>query len=84
MQIAEPFARWWQSRLRARESVQVAQISAAPSGFSNETWLVDLEWREAGEECRRRVVLRRQPQGKSFFSNYDLRLQFRIMRALRA
>ena len=84
MQIAAPFARWWQGRLPQGESVQVVQISGAPSGFSNETWLVDLEWREAGLECRRRVVLRRQPQGKAFFSNYDLSLQFKIMRALHA
>ena len=84
MQIAEPFALWWQSRLSERGSVQVVQISGAPSGFSNETWLVDLEWREADSEYRRRVVLRRQPQGKAFFSNYDLSLQFKIMRALHA
>lgn len=84
MQIAESFGRWWQSRMPQRESVQIVQISGAPSGFSNETWLVDLEWREAGKEHRRRVVLRRQPQGKSFFSNYDLSLQFKIMRALHA
>jgi aminoglycoside phosphotransferase (APT) family kinase protein len=84
VQLADPFARWWQSRLPQGESVRVVQISGAPSGFSNETWLVDVEWREAGMECRRHVVLRRQPQGKAFFSNYDLSLQFKIMRALHA
>lgn len=83
-QIAEPFARWWQGLLSAGESVRVEQINGAPSGFSNETWLVDLAWREAASDVRRRVVLRRQPQGKAFFSNYDLSRQFKIMRALHA
>lgn len=82
--IVEPFAHWWRSRQPRAEAVRVEKISGAPSGFSNETWLIDLAWREAGADIGRRVVLRRQPQGKTFFSDYDLSLQFKIMRALHA
>jgi aminoglycoside phosphotransferase (APT) family kinase protein len=81
--LPEHFAQWWARRFPAAQAVRVENITAAPSGFSNETWLLDLRWQERGEARARRLVLRRQPQGKAFFSNYDLSLQFNIMRALR-
>jgi aminoglycoside phosphotransferase (APT) family kinase protein len=81
--LPERFARWWAQSYPTAHAVRVANLAGAPSGFSNETWLFDLHWQEAGAARARRLVLRRQPRGKAFFSNYDLSLQFNIMRALR-
>lgn len=83
-ELAERFAQWWASRMTVGHELQVRSIGSAPSGFSNETWLVDLQWREGDRDREQRVVLRRQPQGKAFFGTYDLRRQFEIMRVLRA
>lgn len=64
--------------------VRVEGLEPAPSGFSNETWFVDLAWRETGGEEAQRLVLRRAPGGAAFFDDYDLHLQFEVMKALRA
>lgn len=76
--------RWWSVRNPRASNIEVADLATAPSGFSNETWFVDIRWLEEG--CRQtvRLVLRREPEGASFFDDYDLQLQFDVMKALRS
>ncbi len=78
------FARWWESQHPSARHVEVFGLELAPSGFSNETWFVDIRWLEGERIEAQRLVLRREPEGAAFFDDYDLNLQFDVMEALRA
>jgi aminoglycoside phosphotransferase (APT) family kinase protein len=76
-------ARWLASVLPEASDITVANLaSPSSSGFSNETLLFDLSWREAGERRREELVIRIQPTGFPVFPHYDVGLQFRTMQLL--
>ena len=77
------FERWIRDRLGDASDVVVENLVAPQSsGFSNETLLFDLSWREGGEARREALVVRIQPTGYQVFPEYDLGLQFRTMQLL--
>lgn len=79
----EQFAPWVASRLPHAQDVRVSEFSGSgTTGFSNDTLLFDLAWREDGRERSERLVLRIEPAGLRVFPEYDLGLQFGIMQAL--
>ena len=80
--LAPRFARWWCTWNQGASDARVAGLQAAPSGFSNETWFVDLEWQEHGRPASGRLVVRMEPQGPALFDDCDLDLQYDIMQAL--
>jgi aminoglycoside phosphotransferase (APT) family kinase protein len=51
-------------------------------GFSSETLLFELSYRQDGEERREDVVVRIEPTGFCVFPRYDVALQVRVMQAL--
>jgi len=64
--------------------VTVDHLSApGSSGFSSETMLVDLTVGGAGEARTERLVVRGEPMAFRVFPTYDLRLQYRVMEAVR-
>jgi aminoglycoside phosphotransferase (APT) family kinase protein len=68
---------------RATELVVSELAGPAATGFSNDTLLFDLESVEDGRREHRALVARIQPTGFGVFPTYDLRLQYRVMAALR-
>lgn len=51
-------------------------------GWSHETWLFDLCWRETGQEQRRGMCLRRDPGNALLRHESDLGTQFRVLQCL--
>jgi len=81
----EQLIRWLGGVLPRAEDIEVTDLAApSSSGFSNETLLFDLRYREAGEPHAESLVLRIQPTGYAVFPHYDLGQQFRTMQLLAA
>ena len=74
---------WLARRMPGATDLAVSGI-APPSftGFSSDTLLFDLAWREDGVARRRGLVARIRPSGYTVFPEYDLPQQYRIVRAL--
>lgn len=76
---------WLETKLVGAKDVVISELVApAGSGFSNETLLFDLSWREGGEARREKMVVRIRPTGFQIFPDYDLARQFNAMRRLEA
>jgi len=77
-------AGWFARVLPDASAIEVSDLSAPGStGFSNDTLLFDLAWREADGRARREsLVARIQPTGFRVFPDYDLDLQFRVQSML--
>jgi aminoglycoside phosphotransferase (APT) family kinase protein len=77
------FERWLQEKLPDATDLRMSPlVSPTSSGFSNETLLFDLAWKEGGSEKNEKLVVRIQPIGYQVFPEYDLGLQFHTMRKL--
>jgi aminoglycoside phosphotransferase (APT) family kinase protein len=75
------FARWLARKLPSATDLELSDLVAPQaSGFSNETLLFDLAWREDGRHRTESLVVRIQPTGFAVFPEYDLRLQYDSMR----
>jgi aminoglycoside phosphotransferase (APT) family kinase protein len=76
---------WVQSKLPGATDVEISELTEPQSsGFSNETLLCDLTWKEGGRPRRESLVIRIQPTGFTVFPEYDLGLQYRTMTLLDA
>jgi len=65
------------------KDISISPIDRSGSGMSNETFLFDLSWQEAGHTKSESMVLRCAPQAYPVFPEYDLGKQYRIMERLR-
>lgn len=76
---------WLRGRLPAARDLALSPLTGpAATGFSNDTLLFDLAWREGDRREVRRLVCRVQPAGPGVFPRYDVAQQYRVMDALRA
>ncbi len=76
-------AAWLAQQLPAGAEPRLSEpTSPTASGFSNDTLLCDLEWREAGRARSESLVVRVQPMGFQVFPEYDLALQVRTLQLL--
>ena len=74
---------WLATKLPDARDLRVSGLAAPQSsGFSNDTLLFDLEYREGGESRREPLVVRIQPTGFRVFPEYDMALQYRTMQLL--
>jgi aminoglycoside phosphotransferase (APT) family kinase protein len=65
------------------EALAIADLRAPSStGFSSETLLFEVHWRERGAARRERLVARIEPRGFNVFPTYDLTVQYRVLSAL--
>jgi aminoglycoside phosphotransferase (APT) family kinase protein len=62
----------------ARE-LALEDVQRIAVGWSHETWLFDLTWREGGESRRRGLCLRRDPGNALLRHLSDLEVQFRVL-----
>ena len=77
------FERWLRAKLAGAADIRMSPlVQPQSSGFSNETLLFDLEFRENGRQRRESLVVRIQPIGYQVFPSYDMALQFRTMQLL--
>lgn len=74
---------WLATVLPDANDLEVSNLAApSASGFSNETLLFDLTYRDAGARRAEALVIRIQPTGFPVFPAYDVALQFRTMELL--
>jgi aminoglycoside phosphotransferase (APT) family kinase protein len=65
------------------EGLAIANLRApSTTGFSSETLLFEVHWRERGVARAEKLVARIEPRGFNVFPSYDLTVQFRVMDAL--
>jgi aminoglycoside phosphotransferase (APT) family kinase protein len=80
---AKQFADWLAKRMPSAQALSVAPVlRSGATGFSSDTLLFDLAWRERGAEHRKALVVRRAPLGHRVFPAYDIPRQHRILRIL--
>jgi aminoglycoside phosphotransferase (APT) family kinase protein len=81
-QTQDALTKWLSGRLAADEVV-VTNVTSPKAGFSNETLICNVSWRErAGGTADRSVVLRVQPTAHQVFMEPDAIRQARVMMAL--
>jgi aminoglycoside phosphotransferase (APT) family kinase protein len=77
------FVSWLAGKLPGATDIEATPlVSPSSSGFSNETLLCDVRWKEGGEAREESAVIRIQPTGYQVFMDYDMGLQYRTMELL--
>ncbi len=76
-------AEWFGGKLPHARDIRVGELSGpGTTGFSNDTLMFDLEWREGNAQRRQPLVARIKPTGFQVFPEYDLGRQFRVQQVL--
>ncbi len=76
-------AGWLERQLPVGAQPRLSELTTpTASGFSNDTLLCDLAWREDGRERSESLVVRVQPTGFQVFPEYDLALQVHTLELL--
>lgn len=74
---------WLPGALGGVEALEVGELTGPGStGFSSDTLIFDVHYREGGEARSQGLVVRIKPTGFQLFPEYDLGMQYRIMDAL--
>lgn len=82
-QTANQLSTWIGSKIEGSESVTISGLRGpSDTGFSSETLLFNVAWREDGEAQQQDMVIRLEPTGFNIFPSYDIPLQFRTMETL--
>lgn len=79
---AAVLAAWFAQRWPACEGLRVADLQAAPGGYSGRTATATLHWTTAGRSQTRAVVLRLPVEGDGVFPDAGLARQVQVMQAL--
>lgn len=74
----------WLARRAPASAPQVVAVTPPAQGYSNETWLLEVERTLNGQRTRESLVLRCAPEHTALFEHYSLSLQYRVMAALAA
>jgi aminoglycoside phosphotransferase (APT) family kinase protein len=77
----------WLGQVVPEGSPAITEVSSPESnGMSSETLLFTARWKEGGTPVERRLVARIEPPATDYpvFTTYDLEMQFRVMRLVRA
>ena len=73
---------WLGSKLPTAQALTLSPLRKPGLGFSNETLLGELSWREDGEDRSEGLVFRLEPTAFLVFPEYDLPRQVRVMQCL--
>jgi len=79
--MREALERFLASKMPTASAITVDGLVQHTEGFSLQTFSFDVDWREAGKACHRRLVIRRQPSA-GLLEPYDLEPQFRALHAI--
>ena len=82
-QTGKRLLEWFSAKLPEAEGIDLADLSGpGTTGFSNDTLMFDLSYRQGGRERSEPLVARIQPTGYQVFPEYDLARQFRVQQSL--
>jgi len=73
---------WIQTKMPEARNLSVSDLQKPGMGLSSETHLFNINWKEAGQSKSVGAVLRSAPRSRGAFPEYDLGLQFRLMKIL--
>jgi len=73
---------WIQTKMPEALDLSISDMQKPGMGLSSETYLFNINWKEAGQSKSMGVVLRSAPRNRGVFPEYDLGLQFRLMKIL--
>jgi len=73
---------WLHQKMPRAENLSLLGMERSGAGLSNETFLFDLSWREAGKQRSEGMVLRCPPREYPVFPEYSLGMQFHVMERL--
>jgi len=75
--------KWLQKKMPDASDLSITNMERSGSGFSNESFLFNLDWAEAGQSMHQGMLLRCAPKTYPVYPDYDLSKQFRIMENLK-
>jgi aminoglycoside phosphotransferase (APT) family kinase protein len=76
---------WLARKLPQAHGLEIASLAPpANTGFSSDTLILDVAWREDGRERCCGLVIRIEPRECTVFPEYDIAQQFRVIQALAA
>jgi len=81
--IGREFEDWLRARLPGRDNIRITDVGTPNTGLSSQTLLFTLNYTYP-EEKSERLVLRAGPRGAGLFPSYDMEMQARTIRALKA
>ncbi|MHA7837628.1 MAG: phosphotransferase family protein [bacterium] len=81
-EIRARLTHWIADRMPDASDLRLSALREPGAGLSSETRLFSIHWREAGQPRTLDAVLRSAPREEGPFPEYDLGMQFGIMRAL--
>jgi len=73
---------WIQTKMPKSKNLAISNLEKAGAGISNETFLFNLTWQEQGKPQSEGMILRCAPRSFPVYPDYDLSIQFRVMKAL--
>ena len=73
---------WLRKKMPDAQNLAISNLERSGAGISNETFLFNLTWQEHGKPKSEGMVLRCAPRSFPVYPDYDLSLQFRVMKAL--
>ena len=75
---------WFQGKIPNADDISVSSMELPAAGSSNETFFLNLEYREEGVQRRDELVIRWQPKGFLVFPQdaYNMAQQFHLQRCL--
>src|SRR5215469_5862763 len=80
---AKQLAEWLGKKMPHAQALSVSPlVRSGATGFSSDTLIFDLAWREGGAPRQEGIVVRRAPIGHRVFPSYDIPRQHRILRIL--
>ncbi len=81
-QLQPKLLAWIQGKMPRAGDLAITNLERSGAGISNETFLFDIGWKEDGKARSQAMVLRCAPRSLPVYPDYDLSLQFRVMKAL--
>src|SRR5512136_868566 len=75
---------WLQEKMPEAKNLVLSNLERSGAGISNETFLFNLSWQDHGKPKSEGMVLRCAPRSSPVYPDYDLSLQFRVVKALHA
>ncbi len=73
---------WLQEKMPEARDVAISNLERSGAGISNETFLFNLTWQDHGKPKSEGMALRCAPKSYPVYPDYDLSIQFRVMKAL--
>jgi aminoglycoside phosphotransferase (APT) family kinase protein/putative sterol carrier protein len=73
---------WLKQKMPQARDLTLTGLERSGAGISNETFLFHLSWEESGTPKSEAMVLRCAPRAFPVYPDYDLSIQFRVMKCL--